>query len=141
MPEWFSPKGIEFMARDAWFQKGFVAFCDEQAVGFIFYFVNQGIAEISWMGVSPSQHKKGIGKFLLNAMLDRLAARNVTEILVKTLGDSVVYDPYARTREFYRRCGFKDFFRKMQPENPEMEEELTLRYLIEKNPILERCVQ
>jgi GNAT superfamily N-acetyltransferase len=78
------------------------------------------------MGVLPDQQRKGFGKQLLNRLVDDLRSNRVSELYVRTLGDSVEYEPYAKTRAFYRANGFQDFQRIQHPENPEYEEELLL---------------
>ena len=57
---------------------------------------------------------------------DRLRDQGAAEVFVDTLGDSVEYEPYERTRTFYRAMGFADFKRVMT-DNPGMPESLTLR--------------
>jgi len=61
-------------------------------------------------------------------MLDRaeaLLARDGVEYLqVKTLADTVEYEPYARTRAFYSACGFRPlqvFPDLWDPENPALQ--------------------
>jgi hypothetical protein len=55
-----------------------------------------------------------------------MAGDGITEVFVDTLGDSVDYEPYARTRAFYRALGFTDHQRIMQPGNESMPERLVL---------------
>ena len=50
----------------------------------------------------------------------------MTTVEVETLGESVDYEPYERTRAFYRAIGFRDFKRVMT-DNPGMPESLTLQ--------------
>lgn len=47
-------------------------------------------------------------------------------MFVVTLGESVDYEPYERTRRFYRSAGFEDSDR-VVTNNPGMPGELTLR--------------
>ena len=126
LPQWFTPTGLELMRVDLPYQKGWVAWGGSSPLGFISFFVNQAKGEIGWMGVLPDQHRKGIGKQLLNHLIANLQANGVGELYVRTLGDSVEYEPYAKTRAFYRASGFQDFQRIQHPDNPECEEELLL---------------
>lgn len=127
LPQWFTSGGIESITKDIQFQDGIVAFEDNRAIGFLTFFVNQGIANIGWMGVLPEFHRRGVGEKLLQELRVVLLKHQITSILVGTLGDSVVYEPYERTRAFYRKNGFVDFQKIPHPENPEQEEELILR--------------
>jgi hypothetical protein len=54
----------------------------------------------------------------------------VKTLQVYTLGDSVDYEPYERTRAFYRALGFVDFKREPHPDNPECPESLFLRKVL-----------
>jgi GNAT superfamily N-acetyltransferase len=127
LPQWFTSGGIESITKDIQFQDGIVAFEDNQAIGFLTFFVNQGVANIGWMGVLPACHRRGVGEKLLQELRIILLKHQITSILVGTLGDSVDYEPYERTRAFYRKNGFVDFQKVAHPENPEQEEELILR--------------
>jgi GNAT superfamily N-acetyltransferase len=126
LPEWFTKSGVELIKKDIPFQKGFLAYKDDKVIGFLTFIVNQGIATIGWMGVLPSFHKKGIGSALIVELKKLLIKNNIHRILVSTLADSVEYEPYARTRAFYRKNGFVDYERIPHLNNPEQEEELIL---------------
>lgn len=126
LPQWFTKGGIESIRKDIPFQSGLVAIDGGAIVGFLTFFVNQGAATIGWMGVLPYRQRDGIGTSLMNALKARLAEIGVKKIFVSTLGDSVDYEPYARTRSFYRKSGFVDFQKIEHPNNPEQEEELIL---------------
>lgn len=127
LPEWFTPKGINLIKTDLQFQNGLCAELDSKVIGFITFFVNEARAQIGWMGVLPEYQRQHIGKQLLTQLCENLKRANVTEIQVHTLGDSVDYAPYEKTRLFYRSFGFKDFKTISNPENPAYEEELILR--------------
>lgn len=131
LPQWFTAKGLRLMRTDLHYQKGLVALKNNQWVGFLSYFVNQAKAEIGWMGVLPEFHRNGLGKLLLKQLAFELTEFGITELYVKTLGDSVEYAPYEKTRAFYRANGFYDFERIHHPDNPEQEEELVLLKAIE----------
>ena len=126
LPEWFTPKGIRFMEADLKFQSGLVAVHDNRITGFISFFVNQGKAEIGWMGVRPDVQRNGIGRMLVSSLAQHLRPAEINEVYVHTLGDAVEYEPYRKTRAFYRGIGFRDFRRISQPDNPECEEDLVL---------------
>jgi GNAT superfamily N-acetyltransferase len=127
LPQWFTEGGIESIRKDICFQSGLVAIDDGQIVGFLTFFVNQGVGTIGWMGVLPSFQRRGVGAAILQELKLLLIKSNVRRLLVSTLGESVDYEPYQRTRAFYRKFGFADFQSLLHPENPEQEEELILR--------------
>lgn len=54
-------------------------------------------------------------------------------MLVETLGESVDYEPYDRTRAFYRAAGFRDF-KSVMTDNPGMPESLTLKKRLSPHP-------
>lgn len=127
LPEWFSPKGLIQLEKDLDSQPGYVATDKGKIIGFLTFFVNQGEGIISWMGIATAHHRKGIGTKLLNELKTELKRINISSIIVSTLGDGVDYEPYSRTRQFYRKNGFLNFKKISHPDNLECEEELLLR--------------
>src|SRR4030042_6318150 len=125
LPEWFTAGGVRQMNIDLRFQNGFVALNGSRIVGFLSFYVSEGIAQIGWMGVLSEFHRQGIGQKLVGRLISELKKVGIQELRVNTLGDSVEYEPYARTRAFYRRIGFKDFQR-IKQDNPEWPELLIL---------------
>ena len=55
----------------------------------------------------------------------------IETLKVYTLGDSVDYEPYETTRQFYYGCGFEEF-RRIVTDNPSCPEELHLKKTIER---------
>ena len=129
LPEWFTEEGRSMIERDARYQFGFISEEESEIVGFLTYFVNQGIAHIGWMGILPGCQRQGIGSALLNALVGDMKFAGVTIIEVSTLGDSVHYPPYDRSRNFYYKMGFVEHERKLH-DSASMPEELILRYTI-----------
>ena len=87
----------------------------------------------SWIAVSADHHRRGIGARLLEFAEDDLSRSGVSEVQVETLGESVDYEPYERTRAFYRSAGFRDF-KSVMTDNPGMPESLTLRKRLSPRP-------
>jgi tRNA pseudouridine38-40 synthase len=125
--EWFTPQGVAELAVDAPLQGGVVAFTGHTPVGFILVNVTQAVGRITWMAVARAHHRQGIGRRLIDRLLSDLRAAGVTELHVETLGPSVDYEPYARTRTFYAAMGFTEHRRIAQPDNPSCPELLVLR--------------
>ncbi|MEZ6191151.1 MAG: GNAT family N-acetyltransferase [Phycisphaerales bacterium] len=127
--EWFTPTGLANLAKDLKFQVGVAAMRGERLVGFLCYYSEQGVGHIGWLAVNPGLHRQGIGRALVQHVIERLQHAGISEVRVETLGDAVAYEPYARTRAFYRALGFVDYQRITQ-DNPECEELLILRRAI-----------
>lgn len=131
LPEWFTPAALDHIHVDDGFQDGLVAVDDAgQVVGFLLFFVYEGMGNIAWIGVQPELQRKGIGRALLERFEQDMKAAGVKELQVYTLGDSVDYEPYARTRAFYAAVGFSNY-RSVALDNPECPDQLYLRKQIE----------
>src|SRR4030065_2583070 len=72
LPEWFTAGGIKHMSIDLRFQNGFVALNGSRIVGFLSFYVSEGIARIGWMGVLPEFHNQGIGRKLVGKLISEL---------------------------------------------------------------------
>ena len=59
------------------------------------------------MAVEPAQHRRGIGRVMIEALEADLVADSVELLQVKTLGPSHADAGYDRTRRFYSRMGFR----------------------------------
>jgi ribosomal protein S18 acetylase RimI-like enzyme len=104
----FDDDAMEQMPKDLRTHRLFVAEADDGTVlGFLTLMKgSDGTAEISWMGVQPHQRRRGVGTALVNAAEAQLQAEGVTILRVRTLADTVKYEPYEATRSFYRAVGF-----------------------------------
>ena len=126
LPQWFSQTGLDHIAVDLKFQPGFVGLRDDRIVGFTTFFVSEAVGHLGWIGVLPEFHRQGIGRSLVEQVASRLKPSGVHRLEVNTLGDSVEYEPYKRTRQFYRSLGFEEHERIPQ-NNPECPELLVMR--------------
>lgn len=118
LPEWFNEQGLREMARDFGTHQGLVAVdnsgASEEVVGFATWLRSPDapeprLAEITWLGVTPAFQGRGLGRRLGEALEGRCRQVGVSVLQVSTLADTVDYAPYAGTRAFYRRLGFKDW--------------------------------
>jgi ribosomal protein S18 acetylase RimI-like enzyme len=72
----------------------------------------QGILDLYWTKVSPEYKKRGIGRLLIQQVLQRIGALEGRLLLADSSGQK----EYTPTRAFYERCGFtntsriKDFY-------------------------------
>lgn len=107
-PDWFDKVAInESMPIDLRVHRGYVAEENGRIVGFVTYKSDEGKAWIGWIGVDPEIHRRGIGSRLFKKMEERLKKIGVKELRVGTVAESVKYEPYERTRAFYRKMGFE----------------------------------
>jgi ribosomal protein S18 acetylase RimI-like enzyme len=108
LPEWFNDQGLRNIRIDLRFMSGYVACIDDETpIGFLLYFVYEAKGHIAWIGVLRQHQRIGVGQALLKAFEADMIAADVAELEVWTLGDSTEYEPYERTRAFYRSLGFK----------------------------------
>lgn len=107
LPDWF---GIEegLAEADGYLRdhQGLVAELGGEIVGYLTYAqLFPESAEISWMAVAKSQHRRGVGRSLIASLEAELQG---TQLLsVKTLADSHPSPEYAITRDFYGAMGFQ----------------------------------
>lgn len=109
-PQWFTESALREIAHAIRMHNGFVALRDGRIVGFATYLPNNidRRAELTWIGVIPELHRRGIGQALVEAIAHELAEKGFQAIEVSTLASTVEYEPYARTRNFYHAVGFAD---------------------------------
>jgi GNAT superfamily N-acetyltransferase len=128
---WFNDGGLAEMAADFKTHRALVAVDgDGQVTGFVTWAPSPhtpepGLVELTWLGVLPDRHRAGLGRRLLAALADACRAEGARAIQVSTIADSVEYEPYARTRAFYRAVGFADY--RVDPGFYEGDDRLLLR--------------
>lgn len=61
-------------------------------------------------------NRLGIGRALVEAACEAARADGVKIMLVCTLHPTVAYEPYERTRRFYKAVGFRVLFEKQVPD-------------------------
>jgi GNAT superfamily N-acetyltransferase len=126
LPDWFGiPEAVEELADRADGATAVVAISGRLEIGLMTLVRHtRYAAEIDVMAVAPEHHRQGVGRSMLD-YAERLMARDGVEYLqVKTLADSVDYEPYERTRAFYAACGFRPlqvFPDLWDPENPALQ--------------------
>lgn len=123
LPEWFgiAQSNADYAARaeggPAW-----VAEQDGDAVG-VMVLESHGAdaVEIHLLAVRRTAHRRGVGTRLVERARAEAASRGARYLTVKTRGPSRQYEPYERTRAFYRAVGFvalEEFDQIWGPENP-----------------------
>lgn len=108
LPQWFSPP--EDIIAKSRLHRDFpfwAASDGDKAVGFVSIKLhNEFTADVYVIGVLEEYHRCGIGHALLSAVEDYLRTEGYKFLTVKTLDSSAEYEPYERTRSFYRKYGF-----------------------------------
>jgi ribosomal protein S18 acetylase RimI-like enzyme len=133
LSQWFTELGVQQITKDLQTQEGLIALEGDHTVGFVTYAitVDKKVAELTWIAVRPEFHRKGIGRCLVEALEGILMRLGVSAIEVSTVADSVKYEPYARTRNFYHALGFSDV-RVDKKWYPSGDDRLLLRKLLTK---------
>jgi ribosomal protein S18 acetylase RimI-like enzyme len=124
LPEWFGiPASVE----------NYVAAADElpmlacfdpagEVIGFVSVKAHTPFAaEIYVMGVKRPWHRRGIGRALIEAVVQLAISEGLRFLIVKTLSPANDDPNYARTRLFYEAVGFlpiEEFPTLWGPENP-----------------------
>jgi GNAT superfamily N-acetyltransferase len=109
LPDWF---GIESATQvyiaAIQILPTFIAKSDKQALGFLsLKQYNPYSAEVYVMGIMPDQHRKGIGRTLMEQAEAYAKGTGVEYFQVKTLGPSNPEKNYVKTRAFYLAMGFR----------------------------------
>lgn len=110
LPEWFGNKQAldDYVAKVA--EVPYWAALDKEnnCIGFFAVKIHyRRTGDIFVCGVLPEYHHNGIGKALYNTAETYFIQNGCKYVIVKTLSDAVSYEPYARTREFYKSVGFE----------------------------------
>jgi GNAT superfamily N-acetyltransferase len=103
--------GRELCAAAVREQAGLVATTGAGPVAFVTWRPwYEAAAEITWMAVHASERRRGVGKLLVDELVNALPAAT-RFLVVTTLSEASpepgVDDGYAGTRRFWRRCGFE----------------------------------
>jgi len=106
-PKWFDKKALVNIPKDIQTAKTYVAEINNEVLGFISYYAQDGVARISWMGVKPDKHRLGIGRKLVETIEKELKEIGVTSLTVETVVKQEPFDgSYDLTMKFYRALGF-----------------------------------
>ncbi len=123
LPDWFGIEAArEQYVREAADRPMLVARNGTEIVGFLSMTRHApGAWEIHAMAIRPDRHRQGIGRLLLAAAEAHLHQQRAELLSVKTLSARCDYEPYERTRRFYRAMGFRPLMELptlWSPENP-----------------------
>jgi GNAT superfamily N-acetyltransferase len=126
LPDWFGiPEAMDDLVAKAERAGAVIAIVGGSEVGLMTLVRHtEFAAEIDVMAVAPDHHRQGIGRAMLEHAERLLAQDGVEYLQVKTLAETVEYEPYASTRAFYAACGFRPlqvFPELWDPENPALQ--------------------
>lgn len=110
LPEWFGNKqALHDYIEAVKLYPFWTAFSEtDQCLGFFSVKIHyQSTGDIFVCGVHPAYHHMGIGKSLYKTAEKYFIQHNCKYVIVKTLSDSVHFEPYAKTRKFYKSVGFE----------------------------------
>jgi GNAT superfamily N-acetyltransferase len=112
LPEWFGlPDSNAAYLRNLSLLPSWVALVDSEVAGAITLEQHfQASFEVHFMAVRPENHRRGIGRALLDRLEAEVRARAGRWLHVKTLAPSHPDPFYARTRAFYEAMGFSPLF-------------------------------
>jgi GNAT superfamily N-acetyltransferase len=92
-------------------QEGFAAIERDRVVGFVTFVPRfEEAAEITWMAVEAERRREGIGRLLMESLVDHLHAAGKRLLILLTVSphgdEDSPPDGYAATRAFYLAMGF-----------------------------------
>lgn len=110
LPEWFGNReAMEGYVREVRKLPYWAAFGpDGECIGFFAAKTHySSTGEIVVCGVLPEYHRLGVGRSLYARTEEYFRQCGCRYVIVKTLSDMVAFEPYKRTRNFYRSIGFE----------------------------------
>jgi len=111
LPEHFIPESLIEIEEDLHEQAVIKRVYKKNAevVGFVLYKIEKNqLGEILWLGVDPAHQKQGVGKRLIQYVLDDMKNNKVEEVNIAVIASTVDFEPFNRTRKFYESFGFSE---------------------------------
>ena len=109
-PKWFTDSAVQEIVHAVRNERGFVAISNSRSLGFATCRErSDGVtADLTWIGVHPDFHRRGVGRSLIEAVELEFGKRGFKALEVCTVAGTVDYEPYALTRKFYSAMGFAE---------------------------------
>ena len=111
LPRWFGrPEANARYIRDIADRDTFAGYLDGVPCGLIaleYHF--QVTCNIWWLGVSPTVHRRGIGRALMERAVEEARARSCRQLAVETMAPRSESPEYDLSRRFYEAMGFSPF--------------------------------
>jgi ribosomal protein S18 acetylase RimI-like enzyme len=110
LPEWFgNEKGLLEYVNTVKNYPFWAALDKNNCIGFFSGKIHYGrTGDIYVCGIDPDYHRKGIGTALYKEMEKYFIKNSCEFVIVKTLSEIAEYEYYLRTKEFYKKNGFKE---------------------------------
>ncbi|MCL2564369.1 MAG: GNAT family N-acetyltransferase [Defluviitaleaceae bacterium] len=111
LPDWFgNENAIQNYIKISAELPFWGVFDKKEAVGFLAMKPHNSLhAELCVMGILTEYHHMSIGRGLFNTFQNYCINNNYKYISVKTLDSSINYEPFNKTRKFYKAMGFLPF--------------------------------
>ncbi|MGE5473996.1 MAG: GNAT family N-acetyltransferase [Ignavibacteriales bacterium] len=107
LPEFFNQHGLELFQEDVLVDELITIEEDGILYGFVTLKDKfENASEISWMAVKKELQRKGIGSRLILESIKNAQQSGKKILMVKTLAETIEYEPYNKTRAFYEKNGF-----------------------------------
>ena len=110
LPEWFgNEKSLVEYINTVKNKHFFAAFDNENCIGFFSGKIHYNrTGDLYVLGIDPNYHGIGIGTLLYKELEKYFIDKKCEYIIVKTLSEVAEYKPYLKTKEFYKKMGFKE---------------------------------
>jgi ribosomal protein S18 acetylase RimI-like enzyme len=111
LDRWFEPDAFRLISAELRADTTLLAIDEtDQVIGFLIVLIeDEQAGRISWAGVDPAWHRRGVGRAMIEAIAEEAAQAGLTRLVVETISDQVDYEPYERTRAFYGGMGFQPY--------------------------------
>jgi len=104
---WFTPDCLEEVRAFCRRMPGLVAVDEAGTIfGYVLWQEGREEWEVHYLGVARELHRRGIGKILLERLLELAREKGALWLRVATVAPTEDYEPYAATRAFYEALGF-----------------------------------
>lgn len=110
LPEWFGNKQAldEYVEKVKEFPYYAAINNTDTCIGFFSVKTHyKHTGEIFVCGVLPEYQHHGVGKNLYKSVEKNFFQKDCKRVVVKTLSDTVDFEPYEQTRKFYKSIGFE----------------------------------
>ena len=106
-PKWFDVNALHNIPNDIKFNKTFLASKNDEVVGFLVCSSKESNVTITWIGVDPDSHNQGIGKALVEYLIEYAKSCGIKTINAGTVVEQTPADgSYDLTIGFYKHMGF-----------------------------------
>jgi GNAT superfamily N-acetyltransferase len=111
LPMWFGrPESNAHYNRNIVDREVFAGAIDGRICGLVALDYRVAVTcNVWWLGVSPSAHRRGVGRALVERAAEQAGARGCRRLAVETMSPRANSPEYDLTRRFYEAVGFVPF--------------------------------